>query len=67
MKKAKETEQYSNAKIRMVLKTSPKIIAGKKCCSKFIQSKASKSSVPNYVKNQLQKLQKKIQRKKTNY
>ena len=41
MIKIKETEQYSSAKIRILLKTSPKNIR-KKSCSKFVKVKLAK-------------------------
>ena len=49
MKMTKETEQYSNAKIRMLPKPSPKNIRKKIVLSKICKGEASKNSVP-YVK-----------------
>ena len=55
MKKTKETEQYSKAKIRMSFKLSPKKNRKKKNYLKFdSKSEASKSSVPYVKENQLQ-------------
>ena len=66
MKNTKEIEQYSNTKIRMLPKPSPKIIRRKWVLYKIGKSEANKTSVPYVKKNKLKsKKLLKIQRKKT--
>ena len=69
MKKTKETEQNSNAKIRMLPKPSPRNIRREWVLFKICENEDSETSVPNYVKqSQLQTTNLwKIQKKKTKF
>ena len=66
MKNTKEAEQYSNTKIRMLPKQSPKNIRKNEGCTKLVKMKLAKPQCHMLNKNKLKsKKLLKIERKKT--